>query len=86
VIGGEIAGKIAAEAVQRRDLSYLENYEIEWQEAFGKSLSYGALKRKFFEENWNLSEIDFRDLTRRSWIGFKEYYKGRNKWVMGSEK
>lgn len=86
VIGGEIAGRIATEAVQRRDLSYLENYEIEWQEAFGKSLSYAAFKRKFLEENWNRPGIDFRDLTRRSWIGFKEYHKGRNEWEIGSEK
>ena len=47
VIGGEMAGRIAAEAIARGDLDHLENYEIEWRETFGKSLSYGALKRKF---------------------------------------
>ena len=59
VIGGEIAGRIAAEAVARGDLRYLENYEIEWRETFGKSLSYGAFKREFLEENWNKPGVRF---------------------------
>jgi digeranylgeranylglycerophospholipid reductase len=77
VAAGEIAGRIAAEAVKRGDLPYLENYEIEWQETFGKSLFYGTLKREFLEENWNKPEIDFEELIRKTWVGFKEYYKER---------
>jgi digeranylgeranylglycerophospholipid reductase len=79
VMAGEIAGRIAAEAVERDDLRYLGNYETEWQEAFGKSLSYGALKREFLEKNWNKPEVDFQDLIRKTWIGFKEYYEDRRK-------
>ena len=79
VMAGEIAGRIAAEAVERDDLRYLGNYETEWQEAFGKSLFYGALKREFLEKNWNKPEIDFEDLIRKTWIGFKEYYEDRRK-------
>ena len=79
VLGGEIAGRIAAEAIERGDLRYLENYETEWREAFGKSLSYGALKRDFLDENWNKSEIDFEELIPKTWIGFKEYYEDRRK-------
>ena len=79
VMAGEIAGRIAAEAVERDDLRYLGNYETEWQEAFGKSLSYGALKREFLEKNWNEPNIDFEDLIRKTWIGFKEYYEDRRK-------
>jgi len=77
VIGGEIAGRIAAEAITRRDLKYLGNYEIEWREAMGNPLFYGAKKRKFLEENWNNSEIGFENLIRKTWVGFKEYYKDR---------
>ncbi len=77
VAGGGIAGRIAAEVVERGNLRYLENYEIEWQETFGKSLSYGTLKREFLEENWNKPEIDFEELIRKTWVGFKEYYKER---------
>jgi flavin-dependent dehydrogenase len=79
VIGGEIAGRIAAEAIDRGDLQYLENYEMEWRETFGKSLLYGALKREFLEENWNKSEVNFEGLIRKSWVGFKEYYEDRRK-------
>jgi len=79
VIGGEIAGRIASEAVKKGDLRYLENYENEWQEAFGKSLLYGAFKREFLEENWNKPEVDFKELVRKTWVGFKEYYQDRKK-------
>lgn len=79
VIGGEIAGRIAAEAVQRGDLQYLRNYEVEWQELFGKSLFYGASKRKFLEENWNQPNVDFKTLIKKTWVGFKEYYQDRKK-------
>ena len=79
VMAGEIAGRIAAEAVERNDLRYLGNYETEWQEAFGKSLSYGALKREFLEKNWNKPEVDFAGLIRKTWVGFKEYHRDRKK-------
>jgi flavin-dependent dehydrogenase len=77
VIGGEMAGRIAAEAIARGDLRYLENYEIEWRETFGESLSYGAFKRAFLEENWNKPEVSFESLIKKTWVGFKEYYHDR---------
>ena len=79
VVGGEIAGRIAAEAVEKGTLRHLENYEFEWQEAFGKSLSYGALKRECLEKNWNEPGVDFDELIRKTWVGFKEYYSDRKK-------
>jgi len=77
IVGGEIAGRIAAEAVEKGNLRHLENYEIESQEAFGKSLHYGALKREFLKKNWNEPDIDFDDLIRKTWVGFKEYHEDR---------
>jgi geranylgeranyl reductase family protein len=79
IVGGEIAGRIAAEAVEKGNLRHLENYEIEWQEAFGKSLSYAASKREFLEKNWNESNIEFDELIRKTWVGFKEYYEDRRR-------
>ena len=79
VIAGEIAGRIAAEAVKKGNLRHLENYEIECQEAFGKSLAYSALKREFLEKNWNEAGVDFGGLIRKTWVGFKEYYEDRRK-------
>ena len=79
VIGGEIAGKIAAEAALEGNLSHLEDYENQWREAFGKSLFHGACKRQMLEENWNSPNIDLEGLIRKTWVGFKEYYKDRRK-------
>jgi flavin-dependent dehydrogenase len=59
-MAGEIAGRVAAEAVARDDPAYLNQYEIEWREVLGETLSYGALKRKFLEESWNRDRIDFK--------------------------
>ena len=79
VIGGEIAGRIAAEALGKGDLQYLGNYEMEWRETFEKSLSYAASKRQFLEESWNKLGVSFEDLIRKTWIGFKEYYEDRKR-------
>jgi flavin-dependent dehydrogenase len=79
VLGGEMAGRIAAEAVARGDMSYLAHYETEWREAFGKSLSYGAYKRGVLDDNWNKPGIDFESLIRKTWVTFKEYYEDRRK-------
>jgi len=79
VLGGKMAGRIAAESLAKGDLNHLCQYEMEWREAFGASLSYGAFKRDSLEENWNKSDIDFESLIRKTWVGFKEYYKDRRK-------
>ena len=79
VVGGEIAGRVAAEAVSKGDLKHLLTYETEWRETFGEFLSYGAMKREFLEKNWKSPEMGFEDLIRKTWVGFKDYYKGRRK-------
>jgi len=79
IIGGEIAGRVSAEAVNRGELSYLEQYETKWREIFGKTLQYGYVKRNFLEENWKESGFDFKILVRKTWAGFKEYYQDRKK-------
>ncbi len=79
VIGGEIAGRVAAEAVLAGNLQHLEDYENQWREAFGKPLFHGACKRRMLEENWNSPGIDLEGLIRQTWVGFKEYYKDRRK-------
>lgn len=79
VLGGSMAGTIAAEAIIREDLGHLKNYETQWREAFGNSLQYAYVKRNFLEENWNKGEVDFNALIRKTWVSFKEYYKERRK-------
>jgi digeranylgeranylglycerophospholipid reductase len=77
VLGGKMAGEAAAEAIIRNDPGHLKRYEAEWRSLFGNSLFYGALKRKDCEKNWK--EEDFDHLVRRTWVGFKEYYRDRRK-------
>jgi flavin-dependent dehydrogenase len=77
VIGGEMAGRIAAEAVARGDFRHLENYEIEWRETFGESLSYGSFKRAVLEKNWNKREVSFESLIKKTWVSFREYSRER---------
>jgi flavin-dependent dehydrogenase len=79
VLGGEIAGRVAAEAVARDDLDCLKSYEVEWRDAFGQPLSYGALKRRYLEQNWHKNGVGFEELIRKTWVGFKEYYQARRK-------
>ena len=79
VIGGEMAGRISAEAVIGKNLMHLRNYESEWFELFGESLSHAASKRQFMEENWNNNNLNFDELIHKTWVGFKEYYKDRRK-------
>ncbi|MCX8118751.1 MAG: NAD(P)/FAD-dependent oxidoreductase [Desulfobacterota bacterium] len=79
VMGGSMAGRIAAEAILSGNLGILKNYEVEWNEAFGASLHYGFRKRRLLEENWNNKEIGFKNLIRKTWVGFREYYEERRK-------
>jgi geranylgeranyl reductase family protein len=79
VIAGEIAGRIATEAVERGNLRHLKNYEVECQETFGKSIAYSEFKREFLQKNWNEPGVDFEGLIRKTWVGFKEYYEDRRK-------
>lgn len=85
VMAGEVAGRIAAEAVNKGDLNYLEQYQAECEEMFGKALLYGALKRTFLEERWDQPSMDFEGLIRETWVGFKEYYHDRRKIPCGKE-
>jgi flavin-dependent dehydrogenase len=77
VIAGELAGRVAAEAIVKEDLDLLKDYDSEWQETVGKSLSYGTFKRRFLEEHWDKPGVDFEELVRKTWVGFKEYHADR---------
>lgn len=79
VVAGELAGRVAAEAIVKEDLGVLNNYDREWQETVGKSLSYGTFKRRFLDEHWGEPGVDFEELVRKTWVGFKEYHEDRRK-------
>jgi len=70
VIGGRMAGKWAARAVETGDLSLLGAYEEEWRELFGDAQARARRRRKSLEENWDRLET----AVKASWIAFREYY------------
>ena len=79
VIAGDLAGNVAAEAIVKEDLDLLSNYDRQLQEVIGKPLSYGAVKRSFLEEHWDKPGVNFQELVRKTWVGFKEFYEDRRK-------
>ena len=70
VIGGRMAGKWAARAVENGDLSLLGEYEEEWRELFGDAQERAHRRRKALEDNWGHLET----AVQSSWIAFREYY------------
>ena len=70
VICGKIAGKVAAQAIQKDDIGILLNYEKEWKDIFGKQLERALTKREYLELNWN--KLD--KIIKKCWTAFREYY------------
>jgi digeranylgeranylglycerophospholipid reductase len=70
VICGFMAGKWAARALERRDISLLKEYEREWYDFYGECQERACERCELMEREWdNLDEI-----IKKCWIGFKEYY------------
>lgn len=67
---GTMAGSWAARAVQLENSAILENYEREWREMFGRSISHAAVRRKSMETRWH----DFDQIIKSSWIAFPGYH------------
>lgn len=72
VICGRLAGRGAARWVLENDAEQGRVYEREWTRIYGSALDEARKKREKMEAEWGRG--DFRELVRRSWIGFKEYY------------
>jgi geranylgeranyl reductase family protein len=71
VMGGRMAGKWAARAVESGDLSYLSGYESEWTELFGDTLERGFERRRLLESKWSRLE----EIFKYCWVTFKEYHE-----------
>jgi flavin-dependent dehydrogenase len=71
VIGGRMAGKWAARAVESGDRSVLAGYESEWSEIFGETIDRGFSRRQLLEQNWDRLE----EIIRYCWVTFKEYHQ-----------
>ncbi|MGC8490994.1 MAG: geranylgeranyl reductase family protein [Syntrophobacteraceae bacterium] len=70
VIGGNMAGKWAAHAVDRADWGKLAGYESEWREFFGETLEKASSRRRLLESKWDRLE----EIVKYCWVTFKEYH------------
>jgi flavin-dependent dehydrogenase len=71
VICGEIAGRVAAQAVQEKRHDMLTEYEEEWKSIFGEELKRAQARRQLLESQWN--QLD--TVLKRCWVTFEEYYE-----------
>jgi flavin-dependent dehydrogenase len=71
IICGEIAGRVAAQAVQEKRHGVLTEYEEEWKSIFGEELKRAQGRRQLLESQW--SRLD--TVLKRCWVTFEEYYE-----------
>jgi geranylgeranyl reductase family protein len=76
-----VSGRLAGEAVAafvHGDGEALDRYEPEFRALFDIHLGRAMDRRRSLESSWEMAIDDpeaFDALARRTWIGFKEYYK-----------
>lgn len=70
IVTGQMAGKIAAQAVIKNDLKLLSTYPSQWQSFLGRYLNKAAAQKTEMDRNWTNHPEQFNDLIRRTWISF----------------
>lgn len=70
VVGGEMAGRWAARAVETGDLGALRCYDDQWQDHFRHPLAHAHRRRQTMESRWS----DFSTTVHSCWIAYREYY------------
>lgn len=70
VMCGKMAGKAAARAIDKDDMSRLEAYEKEWRLIYSQTLQNALEKRRILESRWD--ELD--DIITQCWVAFRGYY------------
>ncbi len=69
-MGGQMAGRWAARAVQEGRLEVLQGYADEWNDFYGDVLSHAYNRRL----DWEGFSGVLDQSINRFWIGFREYY------------
>lgn len=73
VVGGTLAGRAAARAIQRGDPAALDEYVQEWSAYMGGPLRHALEKRRELDRHWGDDPTALSAAIRRSWIAFREY-------------
>lgn len=71
IIGGSLAGKAAARAIQAKDSRIWEDYPRLWKEYLGQHLTRGLEHRKRLDSGWTSNPDDFVRLVRETWMAFR---------------
>ena len=77
IVGGELAGKAAAQAIEAGDLTALDGYEREWASFMGGTLRHALNKRRHLDQHWSDDPIALSGVVRENWIAFKVYGRRR---------
>ena len=77
VISGQMAGKVAAQAVAGQGVAALERYPREWEATMGAALGQAVANRRYLNARWSDDPAVLSDLIRETWIAFAAY--GRRK-------
>ncbi len=70
---GRLAGRAAAQAARREDLSLLGQYETGWRDFLGGPLSHAADKRRFLDASWTDDARSLSAALREAWVAFPAY-------------
>ena len=73
VIGGTLAGQVAARAVCSGDLDDLGAYEQEWASTMRGPLRHALTKRQYLDRHWDDDAAALSRIVREAWIAFKDY-------------
>lgn len=73
IVGGELVGKTAAQAIKTESLAALDEYEREWKAFMGGSLRHALDKRRYLDQHWSDDPIVLSNVVRETWIAFKGY-------------
>ncbi len=70
VVCGRLAGKAAAEALKKNDISLLSNYELAWRKILGRHLEHATAQRCRMDNKWTMEPEAFTDLIHDTWLVF----------------
>lgn len=74
ILTGEIAGKVISDALKKKDLSLLSQYETKWKKLLERTFTRSLKKRKFANTIYTSNE-KLEVYLPRVWVTFKDYFR-----------
>lgn len=73
VVGGALAGQVAARAIKNGDPAVLGEYAKEWTAWMGGPLRHALDKRRYLDQRWSADPVALSNTIRETWVAFKGY-------------